>query len=121
MKKILMLPAVAAAALALSTFAPAQAAVVSPTSMAPASAQAGDKLVEEVRFRGRRGRRFGVGAGIVTLGVLGAIAASRAHSRPYYHSRPHYYRDGYDGQCRRWRRWCRRGNDRACWRYDTRC
>ena len=119
MKKNFVLPAMAAAVISLSTFAPAEAAVVSPQmSFAPQSAQS-DKPVEQIRWRGR-GRGVALGAGIVTLGVLGAIAASRAHDRPYYY-RDGYYRDGYGETCARWRHWCRRGNDRACWRFDTRC
>lgn len=59
----------------------------------------------------RRGR---IAAG-VALGVLGIIAAGQA--RAHYIDRDNRY----EKQCRRWRRWCREGEDRACWKYDNRC
>ncbi len=59
----------------------------------------------------RRGRNIGkgvaIGAAILGAAIL-AGQASRADDR-------------YSRRCRRWRRHCRRGNDRACWRFDNRC
>jgi hypothetical protein len=43
--------------------------------------------------------------------VLGAIAASEAYARERRHER----------RCRRWRRQCYNGSDRACWKFDDRC
>ena len=124
MKTSILAAAAGAVAFSFATFAPVQAGVVGPMS-STAKAEMGTSLIEEVGRRGRRrrGRGFAVGAGIVTLGIIGALAASRrAHSRPYYveryEPRHRYY---YRNQCRRWLRRCRHGNDRACWRYDTRC
>ncbi|SRR6056297_2143640 len=114
MKK-LVLSMVAAAIISFAGFAPAQAGVVNPTTMKP-KAQVADSLVEEVGRRGRRFRRgAAIGAGIVTLGILGALAAKRGHA---YDRR---YESRYERRCRRWRRRCYRGNDRACWKFDSRC
>lgn len=113
--------AVTGTALTLAALSPApvQAGMVGIATTGPASAQADANLIEKVGRRGRRG--VAIGAGIVTLGVLGAIAASRARERDYdrydYEDRRYRYRDN----CRRWRRWCRRGDDRACWKFDSRC
>ena len=108
----------AMAAIAMVAFMPAASSqaggIVSPGTFSP-KAVAGDNLVEKVGRRHRR--RLAVGAGIVTLGILGAIAADRAYGRPHYYDR---YQDR-RWQCRRWRRSCNNGNDRACWRFDTRC
>jgi hypothetical protein len=85
--------------------------------------QTGGGLVETVGRRGRHiGRGVAIGAGIVTLGVLGAIAANRARGDVYYDR--HEYRRPYPryrGMCHRWHRWCRNGDDRACSKFDTRC
>lgn len=104
----------AAAILSTGALTTAQAGAFSPQPLG-AVADTGTNLVEKVGRRGRVRRGVGIGAGIVTLGILGAIAADRAHARD------RYYRDDYRHQCRRWRRWCRNGDDRACWRYDSRC
>jgi len=96
----------------LAPFAPANAGGMLNPSALDAKVVAGDGVVEKVGRRHRR--RLAIGAGIVTLGILGAIASDRAHSRPYYRDNPRW-------RCRRWRRACHRGNDRACWRFDTRC
>lgn len=131
MKTSILVAAASAVAFSIATIAPVQAGVVGPMS-STAKAEMGTSLIEEVgrrgrrshRRRGRRGRGLAIGAGIVTLGIIGALAASRrANSRDYYEER-HYqprHRYHYRNQCRRWLNRCRRGNDRACWRYDTRC
>lgn len=56
---------------------------------------------------GRRGVGLGIGAGIVTLGVLGAISEARARER-YYYRDPAYYRGGYGDSCYQGPRQCRR-------------
>lgn len=113
MKKTILTMMIGAAALTIATFSSAQAGVVSPASIAP-KAIVGDSMIETVGRRRRR-RHVGYGAGLITLGILGAIAASRAHSGERYYDDRHYYR------CKRWRRRCNRGNDRACWKFDSRC
>lgn len=122
MKRSVVFAATAGAVVSLAalTGAPAQAGMTSLPAAGAAAEGANASLIEKVGRRGHhRGYRRGaaIGAGIVTLGVLGAIAASKAHERRYY--RRDYY--GYGGQCRRWRRWCYEGNDRACWKFDSRC
>lgn len=112
MKKSIILAA-AAALLSVSSIAPAQAGAAMSINVAPI-AQTDNNAIEKVGSR-RRNRHLGYGAaGLITLGVIGAIAANRAHSRPYY-------RDRYENQCRVWRRRCYNGNDRACWNFDRRC
>ena len=133
MKTSILVAAAGAVAFSIATIAPVQAGVVGPMS-STTKAEMGTSLIEEVGRRGRRGRRghrrrgrgrgLAIGAGIVTLGIIGALAASRrAHSRDYYYERSYQprHRYHYRNQCRRWLNRCRRGNDRACWRYDTRC
>jgi hypothetical protein len=116
MQKSILAAAVGAAALAMTTFTPVQAGVVGPMSTTAQTEMSAD-IVHKVR---RRGRGLAIGAGILTLGIIGALAArDRAHARPYrYESRR---RNNYNKRCRRLLRWCRRGDDRACWRYDNRC
>lgn len=132
MKNPVLIAAAAGAALSFLTFAPAAQAAMTGMSSVPAQAAEveanGQGLVETVGRRGRHVRRgVAIGAGIVTLGVLGALAAKEARANRYYGSRyygdRHYYRSypSYGSQCHRWRRWCRNGNDRACWKFDTRC
>lgn len=124
MKKSVLGAIAGAVLLSLSVTAPANAgAVLGPqTFVAGLTSTTADQapaagLLEKVGYRHRRRRRhLGIAAGLITLGVIGAIASDRAHSRRHY--RPHR---GYRGRCHRWRRWCRRGNDRACWKFDTRC
>lgn len=125
MAKSFFMAVLAGAALLVSAMAPAQAAMVSVPGAA-AGHDVQSSLIQKTqrrrggvrrgrgvrrfrggRRRGRRGRGAAVGAGIA-LGVLGAIAASEAHAS---HRR----------RCRRWRRQCYNGSDRACWKYDDRC
>lgn len=116
MQKSMLAAAIGAAALAMTAITPAHAGVVGPMSTT-AQAEIGADIVHKTGRRGRRG--LAIGAGIVTLGIIGAIAASeRARARRYNR---HYRYDNYHHRCRRLLRRCRRGNDRACWRYDNRC
>lgn len=73
-----------------------------------------------VQKTGRRGRRRArVAAGVIALGVLGAAAAVAAHDSADYRRERRWRR--HQRLCNRWRRSCYRGNDRSCWRYDSRC
>jgi len=117
MKKTILAMAIGAAALSIATISSAQAGVVGPASIAP-NAIVGDSMIETVGRRRRR-RHVGYGAGLITLGILGAIAASRANSSER-RSEPRY-EDDHRYRCKRWRRRCNRGNDRACWKFDSRC
>ena len=92
-------------------------------SAAPASAQmSGFKNISAttasstiIHKTGRRGR---VAAGIA-LGLIGAAVIS-SHARASYYDRDdREFR--HERRCRRWRHWCRNGEDRACWKYDNRC
>ena len=69
----------------------------------------GRRLRRSSRRRNRRWRRRGAAVAAGALIVGAAIAASQA---PRYSRSP---------RCRKWRRWCRRGNDRACYRFDRYC
>ncbi|MFY0611273.1 MAG: hypothetical protein JXQ99_07100 [Hyphomicrobiaceae bacterium] len=125
MKNSILAATAGAAAFLSASFAPVQAGVVGPMSTAT-KAQMGTEMIHEVgRRRRNRHRGYGIGAGIVTLGILGAIAANRsARANDYYYEERRYrprHRYSYRNKCRRWLRRCRHGNDRACWRYDTRC
>lgn len=123
MKNSILAAAAGAVAFTFASFAPAQAGVVGPSSTAT-KVQVGTGMIHQVgRRRRNRHRGYGIGAGIVTLGILGAIASSRrAHADDrYYEERRYRPRHSYRNKCNRWLRRCRRGNDRACWRYDTRC
>lgn len=121
MKRTFLLAAAGAVALSFATIAPSQAGVVGPMS-STAKAGMGASLVEEVGRRRYRRRGAAIGAGILALGIIGAIAASkRAHSHSYYYDDRYERRRYYRNKCHRWLRRCRYGNDRACWKYDTRC
>ncbi len=111
MKKSFTIAAVAAAAM-LAIGAPAQAQMSAMKAAAPVTSGAKADLVHKT---GRRGRRIAAG---IALGIVGA--AAYAHARRHHYHRPHYsWR--HERRCRRWRRWCWRGNEHACWKYDTRC
>jgi hypothetical protein len=117
MGKAIILSASAAALMTAATFTSANAGGVVSPAIAKAPTLSQDSLLEDVGYRRRRRwrRGLGIGAGLLTLGIIGAIASDRAYSRRYY------YDDVPRRRCRRWRRWCRDGNDRACWKFDTRC
>jgi hypothetical protein len=115
MQKTILAAAVGAAALAMMTFTPAQAGVVGPMSTTVKTEMSTD-IVHKAR---RRGRGLAIGAGVLALGILALSARDRAHARPYRYERRR--RVSHRRQCRRLLRWCRRGDDRACWRYDNRC
>jgi len=94
------------------TAVPAHAQISSLKLVAPTATQDAG-LIHKT---GRRGRRVAAG---IALGILGAAAiASQARSH-------HYDRDDrswrHERRCNRWRRWCRNGEDRACWKFDNRC
>ncbi len=72
-----------------------------------------------VQKTGRRSRRNGRIAAGVALGVIGAIAASEIHRSERNRRERRWSR--HRRSCNNWLRWCRKGNDRACWRYDSRC
>ena len=72
-----------------------------------------------VQKTGRRSRRNGRIAAGVALGVIGTIAATEIHRSERRRRDREWSR--HRRNCNRWQRWCRNGNDRACWRYDTRC
>ena len=72
-----------------------------------------------IQKTGRRSRRNGRIAAGVALGVIGAIAAAEICRRGSNRRERRWSR--HRRSCNRWLRWCRNGNDRACWRYDTRC
>jgi hypothetical protein len=116
MRKTIILSAAAAALMTAATFTPANAGGVVPSTIADAQTLAPDSLLEDVGYRGRRRwrRGVGIGAGLLTLGVIGALASERAHSRRYYDDTPRR-------RCDKLRRRCRNGHDRACWKFDTRC
>ncbi len=110
MKKIVAI-ALLAATTALST-APANAQMSALKSLDNATADSASSIVHKT---GRRGR-FAAG---LALGIVGAAIATHhyGYHRPYYSSRW----SRHERRCRRWRRSCYRGYDRACWKYDNRC
>jgi Ni/Co efflux regulator RcnB len=112
MKKIIATAAIAAT-IAVSA-SPASAQMSGFKSMNPAASA--DNLIEKTGRRGRRGRRIGAG---IALGLIGAavIAGHASRHGDYYEDR--YSR--HERRCNRWRRWCRNGEDRACWKYENRC
>jgi uncharacterized protein YcfJ len=104
----------------------ATAAAVMITAIAPANAQmsgfngsaikslnseaaANSQIIHKT---GRKGRRV---AGAIALGLIGAAviagAARASEDREWAHER----------RCNKWRRWCRNGEDNACWKYENRC
>ncbi len=122
MKNSVFAAAAAGAFLSLAAAASAQAGMSGGPSAGAALEQPSANPVEKVGHRGRRLRRgAAIGAGLVALGVLGAIAASKARAHHYHDDRYYARHRGYRGKCHRWRRWCGNGNDRACWKFDTRC
>ena len=112
MKKILTITAAAAVMLTGGTSAQAQMAGLKSLDAAVASPSG---LVQKTGSKSRR--RGAIGAGIA-IGIIGAAAAAAAH----VHRNDRYYRERrYESRCRSWRRWCRNGDDEACWNYDRRC
>ena len=88
--------------------APSNATGLSALKSLETGAAQSDNLVHKT---GRRGRRIAAG---IALGLATAAIASHAYRHGYYESR-------YERRCRRWARKCEWGNDRACWKLDTRC
>ncbi|MFY0613081.1 MAG: hypothetical protein JXQ99_16240 [Hyphomicrobiaceae bacterium] len=113
MKKFFAI-AILAAATALSA-APANAQMSALKSLDNAAVASDSAIVHKTGRRGRRGR-FAAG---LALGIVGAAIATHhyGYHRPYYSSRW----SRHERRCRRWRRSCYRGYDRACWKYDNRC
>ena len=110
MKKFFAI-AILAAATALSA-APANAQMSALKSLDNAVVASDSAIVHKT---GRRGR-FAAG---LAIGIIGAAVATHHYNnhRPYYSSRW----SRHERRCRRWRRSCHRGYDRACWKYDNRC
>ena len=109
MKKIIAIAALAATT--AFTAAPASAQISGFKNLGPATTT--DTMIHKT---GRRGGRI---AGAIALGLIGAaVIAGNARATHYDPGDPY---DRYDGRCTRWRRWCRNGEDRACWKYDNRC
>ena len=98
-----LIATVVAAGFIFTAQAPANAQMAGLSSLQN-NATASQELVHKT---GRRGRILGA----IALGAVAAIAISEAHRR-----RSHFART-----CRRWRNRCEFGNERACWKYDTRC
>ena len=102
-----ILATLAAAVLLLSIQAPANAQMSGLASMkAPAASSA------IVHKTGKKGRRIAAG---VALGVLGVIAASRAHAHARWEAERH------ERQCFRWYSKCNRGSEWACFNYERKC
>ena len=108
------------AAITGQALSPFPAAMLSGQAIDGPKAQKAIKVAQ--RWRRRRRRRRGAAvAGAIALGVLGAIAASKAaRARGDY-----YYDDGYayrhHKRCRRWARKCDRGHIWACDKLDYNC
>ena len=68
-----------------------------------------------VHKTGRRGR-FAAG---LALGIVGAAIATHHYRHHGHYHEPRWSR--HERRCRRWRRACYNGYDRACWKYDNRC
>ena len=85
-------------------------ATAAATLMIAAGAPAQGQIIHKT---GRKGRRI---AGAIALGLIGAaVIAGSARASRYDHA------DRYERRCNKWRRWCRNGEDRACWKYENRC
>ena len=107
MKKTIAVIATAATLMIAS--APSQAAGMSALQALGTGAASSDTLIQKT---GRRGGRIAAG---IALGIAGAAIAAHAY-------RHHHYRASrWERRCRRWARRCDWGNERACYRYDTRC
>lgn len=81
---------------------------------ASGSASGSAQIIHKTGRRGRRGRHV---AGAIALGLIGAAVIAGS-------ARASHYDRGYsrhENVCRKWHRWCREGDDRACWKYDDRC
>ena len=107
MKKIIAIAAIAATT--AFTAAPASAQMSGFKSLGPATTT--DTMIHKT---GRRGGRI---AGAIALGLIGAAVIAG-------NARASHYGDGYsrhERRCRKWRRWCRDGENSACWKYDNRC
>ncbi|RPG39358.1 MAG: hypothetical protein CBC34_014510 [Hyphomicrobiaceae bacterium TMED74] len=108
MKKTIAVIASAAAMMMIAS-APSSAAGMSALKALETGAATSDNLVHKT---GRRGRRIAAG---IALGIVGAAIATHAY-------RHHHYRPSrWERRCNCWARKCEWGNDRACYRYDTRC
>lgn len=106
--------AFAIAAIAATAAVPANAQMSALKSLNNGAAASESAIVHKT---GRKGRRIAAG---IALGIIGAAAlASGAHAYDRDYEEERYWRRR--NRCNRWRRWCRRGNDRSCWKYDNRC
>lgn len=105
--------AAAAATVIIAAGAPAQAQMSGFKSIAPAAGES--QIIHKTGRRGRRGRRV---AGAIALGLIGAAIVAGGARAHYDHD---YRYSRHQRRCNRWRRWCRNGEDRACWKYDNRC
>lgn len=92
--------ALATASILVASMGSAQAGMsgLGAASAAPSS----ENLVQQIGISRRTGAAIVIGALIVGSAMS---HASRKHER----------------RCRRWFNRCEDGNERACWRYDTRC
>ena len=104
------IPAAVAAATLIAAQLPANAQMSGFTAMAAAQPTTNPDLHKT----SRKGRRV---AGAIALGLIGAAVIAGS-------ARASYYDDGesrHERRCRNWRRWCRDGEDRACWKFENRC
>ena len=100
---------IATAATLMIAAAPSQAAGMSALKALESGAATSDTLIQKT---GRRGGRIAAG---IALGIAGAAIATHAY-------RHHHYRPSrWERRCNRWARKCDYGNERACYRLDTRC
>jgi len=94
--------AVIAATLIATSVSPASAGMAG-LKGAEATTQTTDNMIEKTRSRG-----FWIGVGaLATTAII--VGSSRAHARRQAR------------RCNRWARKCNWGNERACWKLDTRC